>query len=136
MKSYLRYYFNLIVRIDLELFDKLKQYCTSAGREINELLTQDLNLDQQLEGILSQVKRKISWKGTKKLLLIRIKKVAMRTQFSVRERKLLRLMIIKQLETNSIDFTKFGYYFPAISDEKIKQEAEIMITELIEKQFK
>ena len=66
----------------------------------------------------------ISWKGTLKRLVRRIKNVRNRTAFSVRERKLLKRIIKQQYVGKALDYDRILYDFPGKSRENLIKECE------------
>ena len=109
------------------MFDKLKQLCKEQGRSVSELNNKRTKIDLKLNQMLDNLMASIRWKGSKVMLIARIRKVGSQTKFSVRERKLLRELIFKQIEAQSVDFSKFEYYFPTKNKIEIKKESKLIL---------
>ena len=84
-------------------------------------------LDRCYQNILAKVFKDTNYKGTKTELLGRIRKIGLNTKFSVRERKLIKSLVIQQIIKGQIDYAQLEYNFPGKSAEMIKNEMISML---------
>ena len=81
--------------------------------------------DENLEGIEAEIlinlTQEVNWKRKRKYdLLRRIRKIARRKEFSVRETKMIKKLIRKQMKEGFMNFEAIKYYFPGKTAEMIK----------------
>ena len=100
----------LYLQAHIDLFSKLKQLWAERNRVVSEFWVHDKDVDFELDVILEEVQYFISFKGSKELLLKRIRRIASIKEFSFREMKQLRLLVKNQLKTGNIDYSQLEYF--------------------------
>lgn len=91
--------------------------------EINLFYGTENELSEQLDAILTKLVYETKWRRSRKLeLLQRIRKIAADTTFSVRDGKLLKRLVMKQLKDGEISFGDLLYYFPGKTADMLEKQ--------------
>ncbi len=105
------------------MFHVLQTLCKKAGVDISNFYNPDLELTDELDEILIKLVFETKWRRSRKIeLLQRIRKIASDHSFSVRDGKLLKRLVLKQVKDGSTDFESLLYYFPGKTVEMLKEQ--------------
>ena len=108
----------------------LKTECNYNQRDISEFFIPDCKLDSVLDTILSKVHERINFKQSKYFLLNRIRKVAANSEFSIRDKRLLKKIVTAQSAFSNFNIENIEYFFPGKSRILIKSETEKVLKEI------
>ena len=90
----------------------LNKLCQEYGFETTDFTHSRGEPTEEMFEVLNIIKSQLGWKRSKNMLLARIRKIGKNTTFSIRETKLLRKLINKQLKDGFSDFSSIIDQFP------------------------
>ena len=123
-------YLSISDQLSLELFFMLKTECNYNQRDISEFFVADCKLDSVLDTILSKVHDRINFKQSRCFLLNRIRKVAANSEFSIRDKRLLKKIVTAQSKSGNLNLDNIEYFFPGKSRIRIQSETEKVLKEI------
>ena len=95
------------------MFIILRRLCNEKNIPIDNFWANDESLAEEEAKILLQLALEINWKRNRKLdLLKRIRRIARKTSFSVRETRFLGKLVKQQIKEGYQDFRTILDYFP------------------------
>ena len=107
----------------IDMFVVLKAIWKEKECELFDFITKHWRSSAKINEILCQVLVQTNFKGNKTLLLKRIQKLLLSQEYSVREEKLLKKLVLIQLKSGKIDFNQLEYFFPGKDSEEIRRKA-------------
>ena len=104
------------------MFQILKRLWKDREISMEDFWKPDNPIGEVQSQILLELSLKINWKTNRKLdLLERIKRIASNKNFSARDTKLLRKLVLRQQKNGYQDFEEISQYFPGKSVEMIRE---------------
>ena len=102
--------------------------------EVEKFYDPEAQLSEELDNILTKLVYETKWRRSRKLeLLQRVRKIASDTTFSVRDGKLLKRLVTKQVKNGTVDFEALLYYFPGKNVEMIKKQYALVEESIAQK---
>ena len=116
--------------LNIDLFDKLKKLWKENRRELKEFWINNTNIDSTLNRILEDVLYQVNFKGSKSLLLKRIRNIASNPELTIREKKLLKVLVTAQIKANLLNLAQIEYFFPGKPSHIIRREVgQVLISD-------
>ena len=80
------------------------------------------NYESKLTNIFEQISKEVNFNGNKSAFLNRIRKIGYKTDFTLRDNKLLKKLIDVSVEYGNINLDQIEYFFPGKDPSQIRKE--------------
>ena len=104
------------------MFTYLQELCKNFNIEISLFWENTNRVKGDLYEILKLIEKKFNWRNGRLGLLRRIRKIAKNSNFSVREKKLLRKLVNQQVREGYQDFKAILHFFPGKTIEMLQRK--------------
>ena len=98
----------------------LDSLCEESGLKMADFWKNSLPLELEHKEVLFKLAAEVSWRGRESKLLKRIRRLAKKEGFSVRDTKLLSKLVNQQRRRGYRNFDELAYYFPGKDAEMLE----------------